>query len=406
MRLLNFKNKFHFINQSFKLFSMKQNAQFAVDNTNKNLLKKQLLETPFEKVEEIIKILNYLPEETDNVINKYLDSDSTQRAYEIFKYHKNVSINTFKKIENMLLKRFVGFYFFKYLQNKIEFYHVFEFIKYEDFIVVSYVSNQLCLKNKFNECFIILNYFNFSSKINLSYENKLKLLKYLEGKFGKIDKKGKKLNFNDILKSYKNNEILINLKINDTFEPYKQDNYKLRIKRENIIFIDNLSDLKLNLDLFKNNEIYGIDCEWKPYNSVIENKTGASIIAISTNDKVLLIDYLKLKNEESFLELFKNTFENKKFVCHAFHNDLQELDDQLADFLKNKCELIEIKDIINKNNETKQSLNSICKELFKSELCKVEQCSNWNERPLRQRQLHYAALDSHLLLNIYTSYLN
>jgi ribonuclease D len=47
------------------------------------------------------------------------------------------------------------------------------------------------------------------------------------------------------------------------------------------------------------------------------------------------------------------------------------------------------------------SLSEVCKIMFKEELCKGEQISNWERRPLRLRQLHYAALDAFILLKIY-----
>ena len=37
---------------------------------------------------------------------------------------------------------------------------------------------------------------------------------------------------------------------------------------------------------------------------------------------------------------------------------------------------------------------------FQAQLCKFEQISNWEIRPLRQTQIHYAALDAHVLVQI------
>lgn len=47
------------------------------------------------------------------------------------------------------------------------------------------------------------------------------------------------------------------------------------------------------------------------------------------------------------------------------------------------------------------SLKKVAEELFGKKFSKFEQCSAWNSRPLRKAQLHYAALDARILLDIY-----
>ena len=44
------------------------------------------------------------------------------------------------------------------------------------------------------------------------------------------------------------------------------------------------------------------------------------------------------------------------------------------------------------------SLSTYCEALLEKPMSKFEQCSNWAARPLRKTQLHYAALDSYIML--------
>lgn len=46
------------------------------------------------------------------------------------------------------------------------------------------------------------------------------------------------------------------------------------------------------------------------------------------------------------------------------------------------------------------SLAAVCEHVLSMKLCKNEQMSNWELRPLRQSQLHYAAADAWVLTQI------
>ncbi len=50
--------------------------------------------------------------------------------------------------------------------------------------------------------------------------------------------------------------------------------------------------------------------------------------------------------------------------------------------------------------ENKKSLSIVIKELFGVALCKRQQMSNWEKRPLTKSQTHYAALDGWVLTEI------
>ena len=50
----------------------------------------------------------------------------------------------------------------------------------------------------------------------------------------------------------------------------------------------------------------------------------------------------------------------------------------------------------------KCNLSGLVTSLLGKSLCKVEQCSNWSKRPLRESQINYAALDAWVLIPLYT----
>jgi len=48
-----------------------------------------------------------------------------------------------------------------------------------------------------------------------------------------------------------------------------------------------------------------------------------------------------------------------------------------------------------------KGLSNICFSLLGKRICKKNQLSNWDQRPLNKKQIKYAALDSYILLEIF-----
>lgn len=50
--------------------------------------------------------------------------------------------------------------------------------------------------------------------------------------------------------------------------------------------------------------------------------------------------------------------------------------------------------------EGQTSLSKVAEKIFDKPMCKVEQMSNWERRPLRKTQMHYGGLDAYILIDI------
>jgi ribonuclease D len=51
-----------------------------------------------------------------------------------------------------------------------------------------------------------------------------------------------------------------------------------------------------------------------------------------------------------------------------------------------------------------KALSKICELVLNIKICKGETISNWERRPLRQSQMHYAAVDACVLMLLYEKF--
>lgn len=67
--------------------------------------------------------------------------------------------------------------------------------------------------------------------------------------------------------------------------------------------------------------------------------------------------------------------------------------------VRNSIDIAEI--FKNLTGSKKSSLDYMCSQILKKKLCKFNQVSDWESRPLRKAQIHYAALDAVVVFELY-----
>ena len=183
----------------------------------------------------------------------------------------------------------------------------------------------------------------------------------------------------------------------DKFGPKTEDCIFYSKNDINVIFINNCKDLIEKYELyFEKSKYIGIDTEWRD-SFYYDIKTTTSIMQLSdyNGKNILILDIIELRKDNNFKDVFEKLFNENIFISFGFSSDLNILPDEIKLFFEKKAKLIDIINLYQlKYYENCPSLGKVCEKLIGKKLCKDEQCSNWERRPLRQSQLHYAAVDA------------
>jgi superfamily I DNA and/or RNA helicase len=186
----------------------------------------------------------------------------------------------------------------------------------------------------------------------------------------------------------------------DELKPMTINTFEIGINQK-INFIENIEELK-NLKNELIDKELGIDMEWKP-DLIPSDFNKGSILQISGKNEIYIFDLLSLDSNPEFYSIFIEKFENKTFIAYDFSDDYLKMNSKLSEFFKQKDRLIDLS-IMYKNmypKKKKPGLAKLCLFLLEKTICKFYQCSNWTKRPLTNRQLHYAAMDAYILLELY-----
>ena len=345
---------------------------------------------PMGKVEQFIKILKFMPKEIPKLLKEYIKE-----------YNYDDGARIIKKLD--------------YPEHKIPEFFIRERIyKYFNYKIANcrdennpYTLIQYCLLSQ--KMFDISIPQLVNQYIKYYRNNQFYLYVINEVYYGALDRNYKFKNNikREIEALYRGIKYIDNYTIDDYFGPIDKNCIQIDNKKTEVIFINNVNEFERILEkYFKNTKYIGIDTEWRQCFKV-KDEDEVSIMQLSTDDEkcCIILDMLKLKWENKFFEIFKKYLSGKIFVGFSFNkNDMEVMPPELRTFFEdnNSCSIYDLVIIYKqKYLEKCQSLKMVTEKILGKPLCKIEQCSDWNARPLSKCQIHYAALDAIICIRLF-----
>lgn len=207
----------------------------------------------------------------------------------------------------------------------------------------------------------------------------------------------------------------------DEEEADKEKIHQLKLPTSRMKMIDTVKDFHKMIDELVQEEMIAFDTEWKP--AILKNNE-ISLIQLATRKAVYLIDVMTLADKqianEDWARLGREIFNNENILKLGFaqSTDFSMFDKHLPaigvqyETMHSQLDIQELWRKLEKNKDflfphhdeaasQNQSLSNLVKLCLGAKLDKSNQFSNWANRPLRQEQMVYAALDAFCLFEIY-----
>lgn len=121
----------------------------------------------------------------------------------------------------------------------------------------------------------------------------------------------------------------------------------------------------------------------------------------------MVIDAIKLRRSKELIDFLTMLFTspNSRIICHSAKHEVHGLSKTFEfpfDIFQDNEPFLDIVPLFTQISDSKKTgLKAMVKELLSKDLSKLEQISDWNSRPLRESQIHYAALDAFIVLKLH-----
>ncbi|XP_038714817.1 uncharacterized protein LOC120008533 [Tripterygium wilfordii] len=171
-----------------------------------------------------------------------------------------------------------------------------------------------------------------------------------------------------------------------------------------VVWVDEADGLCEATYHIENCKVVGIDCEWKPNYVKGSKPNRVSIMQIASDKMVFIVDLIKLYEDVPHVldDCLSRILQSPRILKlgYNFQCDTKQLAHSYGEL---KCfkQYEMLLDIQNVFREPRGGLSGLAEKILGVALNKTRRNSDWEQRPLSQNQLEYAALDAAVLVHIF-----